>query len=82
MALEKAEDWERKLADQHAFGLAMFIEEEDVKRLTRDFGNKGIRVLKVMLIYPKEQWKELGVPEYMMKYDIKKVTDEEDEEED
>jgi len=62
---EEAEAW---------LGLfALLIEDEDLDRLEKELGaQKAKQVLLTMLVAPKEDWKKLGVPEFMMKYDIER----------
>ena len=48
------------------------MQDEDLERLVKDYPNKKDweRILITMLLNPKEKWKELGVPDYLMKYEI------------
>ena len=48
------------------------MQDEDLERLGKDYPNKKDweRILITMLLNPKEKWKELGVPDYLMKYEI------------
>lgn len=44
--------------------------EEDLARLKREFRSDMEDVLITMVTNPKEKWKELGIPDYMMKYEL------------
>jgi len=48
------------------------MRDEDLERLDKDYPDKRERdrILITMLLNPKEKWKELGVPDYLMKYEI------------
>jgi len=48
------------------------MRDEDLERLDKDYPDKKERdrILITMLLNPKEKWKELGVPDYLMKYEI------------
>jgi len=48
------------------------MRDEDLERLGKDYPNKKDweRILITTLLNPKEKWKELGVPDYLMKYEI------------
>ncbi len=54
------------------------IKDEDLEKAEKDYGQieNFKKVLRIMLSTPKEQWKEKGIPDYLMKYEI---ADEEDE---
>ena len=55
------------------------MHDEDLDRLGKDYPKKKDweKILVTMLTNPKEKWRELGVPEYLMKYEI---ADEDEEE--
>ncbi len=67
-----------KKAEKFLPWMILQIQREDLERLDKDYPNKqdGDRILLTMLLNPKEKWKELGVPDYLMKYEI---VDEDDE---
>ena len=44
--------------------------EEDLARLKREFRSDMEDVLITMVTNPKEKWKELGISDYMMKYEL------------
>ncbi len=44
--------------------------EKDLVRLKREFRSDMEDVLITMVTNPKEKWKELGIPDYMMKYEL------------
>jgi len=48
------------------------MQDEDLKKLDKDYKKKEEKekVLLNMLLNPKEKWKELGVPDYLMKYEV------------
>ena len=46
------------------------IEDEDLKKLGEDYGKSQAVLLLAMLLFPKERWEELGIPEYLRKYEI------------
>ncbi|NPA32505.1 MAG: hypothetical protein GXO04_02635 [Aquificae bacterium] len=46
------------------------IADEDLERLGKEYGQNAYLILKAMLLFPKDKWKELGIPNYMMKYEI------------
>jgi len=48
------------------------IADEDLEKLEKDYPerNQADKILITMLLNPKEKWKELGVPEYLLKYEI------------
>jgi len=53
------------------------MQDEDLKQLGKDFKKEEwMHILMAMLLFPKEKWKELGIPDYLMKYEIE---DEEEE---
>ncbi|WP_157560456.1 hypothetical protein [Hydrogenivirga sp. 128-5-R1-1] len=53
------------------------MRDEDLEKLDREgLGEKGNYFLMAMLLFPKERWEELGIPEYLRKYEI---ADEEDD---
>ena len=54
------------------------MQDEDLKKLDGEYPRGKYAVLMAMLLFPKERWKELGIPDYLMKYEI--TEDEEDEE--
>jgi len=61
-----------KEAEEFLPWMILQMRDEDLKKLDKDYPNKKEReqVLITMLTNPKEKWKELGVPEYLMKYEI------------
>ena len=47
------------------------IEDEDLERLEKELGRKQVeKVLLIMMVTPKKDWKERGVSDYMMKYEV------------
>ena len=47
------------------------MRDEDLRKWGKDYkGEEGIYVLMAMLLFPKERWEELGIPEYLRKYEI------------
>ena len=61
-----------KKAEEFLPWMLIQMQDEDIKRLDRDFPKKEDRkkILITMLLNPKEKWKELGVPDYLMKYEV------------
>jgi hypothetical protein len=60
--------------------LILQLQDEDLERLDREYSpEERERIALTMLLNPKEKWRELGVPDYLMKYEI--VSEDEDEEE-
>ncbi len=57
------------------------MRDEDLEKLEQDENyptkEEADKVLLTMILNPKEKWKELGVPSYLMKYEF---VDEDDEE--
>ena len=72
-----------ELCDQWILPMLFLVSDEDLKRIERDFPNweDQSKVLLIMAVEPKEKWRELGVPEYMMKYEIYREDEEEEWEE-
>ena len=72
-----------ELRRQWILPMLFLVSSEDLKRLERDFpnGEDQTKVLLIMAVEPKEKWQELGVPEYMMKYEISWEDEEEEWEE-
>jgi len=52
--------------------MLLIIDDEDLERLHRDYPNweDKKRILLAMFLNPKEKWAELGVPEYLWKYEL------------
>ena len=61
--------------------LLLQLDDQDLERLERDFPDKeeGEKVLLTMLTAPREEWERLGVPPYLLKYQL--MSEEEEEEE-
>ncbi len=57
--------------------MVLQMQDEDLVELDRDYPRGWQVILMAMLLFPKERWKELGIPDYLMKYEIE---DEEEEE--
>ena len=54
------------------------MRDEDLKKLGRDYGKARAVLLLAMLLFPKERWEELGIPEYLRKYEIADEDEEDD----
>ena len=79
MALKKVPQERRERARKFIPFMILQMRDEDLKKLGEDYkGEAWISVLMAMLLFPKEKWEELGIPDYLMKYEI--TEDEEDEE--
>ena len=60
-----------KEAEKYLGLFVLQIADEDLDRLEKELGNqKAKQVLLTMMVAPKEDWQKLGVPEFMMKYEI------------
>jgi len=48
------------------------MQNEDLEKLYKDFPKKKLwgKRLFTMLLNHKKKWKELGMPDYLMKYEI------------
>ena len=55
------------------------MQDEDLEKLGRDYPKGWKAVLMAMLLFPKEKWKELGIPEYLRKYEIEEYEEEEED---
>jgi len=68
-----------KKAEEFLPFMILQMQDEDLEKLDKDFPKRKDkdRILVTMLVNPKEKWRELGVPEYLMKYEI---ADEDEEE--
>ncbi len=79
MALRKVPQERRKRAKEFIPFMILQMRDEDLKKLGEEYQKNWIYILMAMLLFPKERWKELGIPDYLMKYEIE---DEEEEDED
>ncbi|GAB6066274.1 hypothetical protein JCM9492_13670 [Aquifex pyrophilus] len=69
----------REKAESFIPFMLLQMEDEDLDRLDREYSRKeAIYLMMAMLLFPKERWTELGIPDYLMKYEI---AGEEEEEE-
>ena len=77
MELKKVPQEEREQARKFIPFMILQMRDEDLEELDKDYKEEErIYVLMAMLLFPKEKWKELGIPDYLMKYEI---ADEEEE---
>ena len=74
--LEKLPQEDREDARKFIPFMILQMRDEDLDKLDRDYGREGDYVLMAMLLFPKERWEELGIPEYLRQYEI---ADEEEE---
>jgi len=60
-----------KEAEKYLGLFVLQIADEDLNRLEEELGTqKAKQVLLTMMVAPKKDWEKLGVPKFMMKYEI------------
>jgi hypothetical protein len=65
-----------KEAEKYLGLFVLQIADEDLDRLEKELGNqKAKQVLLTMMVAPKEDWERLGVPKFMMKYEVEEEED-------
>ena len=76
MELKKVPQEEREQARKFIPFMILQMRDEDLEKLDKEYGKEGDYLLMAMLLFPKEKWKELGIPDYLMKYEIENEEEE------
>ncbi|WP_459774353.1 hypothetical protein [Aquifex pyrophilus] len=80
MEVEKQPKDLREKAKSFIPFMLLQMEDEDLDRLDSEYSKKeAIYLMMAMLLFPKEMWTEMGIPDYLMKYEIANEEEEEEE---
>ncbi len=76
IALREVPQERRERAKEFIPFMILQMQDEDLKKLGEEYRKNWIYILMAMLLFPKEKWKELGIPDYLMKYEIENEEEE------